>query len=425
MAGTFTKRKALKALAGAIATQMPYIAKASSLFSQSELKGKKYGMAVHGYLPDAGNVYDGIVATPSKAHEVEVTAYIKNKGTSVEVDLWDEFVYIEDFKKQIIDKRAGKLAREVQLAVMNENLFRSNQIAVATTAGLGLLGEAGAKLEELSVDGDKVCFQTPSVYDKIGEASLKNFLPSEIMKDIYEEKQLGTYHEVGQVQLAKLPILDTTGVDTAPTITMEVVKDASNNIIGLKPTSEITTSGAGSIKVGVPYKLSGLNIVDESGIETDMPYVIIVNTEKQYDVDGNPIDVTYIPEIRVTVPGKAYGNPNAVLSAAAISAVAVEDQTTHKFYATFTLGLADGIEAGEKYQIGQARTIKSLSFDQYRFDSLPAAKQDEVGTFQNFTVKMQSAPQLLNGVNCLRIDFPFCAKLWEPRQSVTTYLKIS
>lgn len=423
MAGTFTKRKALKALAGAIATQMPYIAKASSLFSQSELKGKKYGMSVHGYLPDAGNVYDGIVATPSKAHEVEVTAYIKNKGTSVEVDLWDEFVYIEDFKKQIIDKRAGKLAREVQLAVMNENVFRSNQIVVSATAGLGLLGSAGAKLEELSVDGDKVCFQTPTVYDAIGEASLKNFLPSEIMKDIYEEKQLGTYHEVGQVQLAKLPILDTTGADAAPTISMEVVKDASNNIIGLKPTSTITGSGTGSLIVGVPYKLSGLNIVDESGIETDMPFTIIVNKETQYDADDTPIDVTYIPEIRVTVPGKAYGNPNAVLSAAAISAASAT--VGGKTIATFTLGFADGIEADTKYQIGQARTIKSLSFDQYRFDSLPAAKQDEVGTFQNFTVKMQSAPQLLNGVNCLRIDFPFCAKLWEPRQSVTTYLKIS
>ena len=414
MAGNFVKRKALRLLASAVREQMPYIANAESLFPQETMKGKKYGMAVHGYLPDAGSVYDGIVATPDKAHEVEITAYVKNKGTSVEVDLWDEFTNIEDFKRTIVDKRSGKLAREVQLAIMGENIYRSAQVAVASSAGLPLLGEASAKIDELAVDGDKVCFQTPTVFSAIGDSTLKNFLPSETMKKIYGERNLGTYHSAAQVELPGLEILNTTGMDAAPTITMAVVKDASNTVIGLKPTEEITGSGTGSLIKGVPYKVSGLKIVDESGIETAQDYIIIVNEEVRYDNDGVAQTVQYIPEIRVTVDGKAYGNPNAHMDATTLAAAISGSD------ATFTLSPV--LTASKHYQVGQCRTIKSLSFDQYRFDSLPAAKQDEIGTYKNLTLKMQSAPQLLNGVNMMRIDMPFCAKLWEPRQSVTTYL---
>ena len=216
MAGTFSTRKALRLLAASVAEKMPYISNAESLFPQSEMKGKKYGMAVHGYLPDAGSVSDGLVAHPDKAHQVEVTAYVKNKNTAVEVDLWDEFTNIEDFKKEIVDKRSGKLAREVQLDIMGENVFRSAQAVVTNTANLALLGEAAAKLDELSVDGDKVSFQTPTVCSTIGDASLKNFLPSATMDKIYGDRNLGTYHTAAQVELTGLPILNTTGADAAP-----------------------------------------------------------------------------------------------------------------------------------------------------------------------------------------------------------------
>lgn len=416
MAGTFSTRKALRLLAASVAEKMPYISNAESLFPQSEMKGKKYGMAVHGYLPDAGSVSDGLVAHPDKAHQVEVTAYVKNKNTSVEVDLWDEFTNIEDFKKEIVDKRSGKLAREVQLDIMGENVFRSVQAVVTNTANLALLGQAASKLDELSVDGDKVSFQTPTVFSTIGDASLKNFLPSATMDKIYGERNLGKYHTAAQVELTGLPILNTTGADAAPTISATVVKDASNNVIGLKPISTITGSGTGSLIKGVPYKVSGLKIVDESGIETEQEFIVIVNEEVRYDADGVAQTVQYIPEIRVTVDGKGYGNPNAHISAAAITAATVG--TT----ATFTLSLA--VTAGHLYQIGQCRTIKALSFDQYRFDDLPAAKIDSVGTYGNLTLKMQSGNQLLNGVNCLRIDLPWCAKIFEPRKSITTYLDL-
>ena len=107
MAGTFSNRKALKLLAGSVYDKMDYIKASESLFSQETMKGAKYGKAVHGYLADPGSVYDGIVASPKQVVEVEVTGYVKNKGTAVETDMFDELLEIEDFKREIYEPRAN------------------------------------------------------------------------------------------------------------------------------------------------------------------------------------------------------------------------------------------------------------------------------------------------------------------------------
>lgn len=417
MSGTFSNRKKLIMLAAAVAEKMPYVKNATSLFSQGELKGKKYGQKVTGYIPDAGTVSNGLVANPDKVTEVEVNAWIRNKNTAVEVDLWDQFVNIEDFKKEIIDKKAGKLAREVQKDIVGENVYRSLQAVVATSIGFGMLTESAAALDELAVDGDIVTFLSPTIHSKIAESGLSKFLQSEKMKEIYEENYLGQYAGSAQVQLAGMPVLDTTGASTAPTISAEVVKDASNNVIGLKPIATITHGGSGALKVGVPYKVTGLKVVDESGIETDQDFVVIVNSEVQYGSDGSETTVVYVPEIRLTVDGKGFGNPNAHMDATTLAA-AISDST-----ATFTLEPL--VTIGKKYAIGQARTVKGLSFDQYRFDDLPAAKQENVGTFEGITLKMQSASHILNGTEVTRIDMPWCAKIFRPEESCTIYLQLN
>lgn len=416
MAGSFSNRKALKLLAGAVYDKMDYIKASESLFSQDTMKGSKYGKAVHGYLADPGSVYDGIQADPRPVVEVEVTAYVKNKGTSFELDLWDNFVEIEDFKKELYEPRANKLARETQLDILGENVYRSCQAVVSSTLGTKFIADASTKLSEMSLDGKRVDFQTPQLFSDIGDVALKLFLPSEVASKIYGERALGNFNLADQVQLPGLPILNTTGADAAPTISAEVVKDASNNIIGLKPITSITGSGTGSIKVGVPYKVTGLKIVDPSGVETYQDFIVIPNKEVRYNEAGEATTVTYIPDIRVTVDGKGYGNPNAHMDGDTLGAAVVG--TT----ATFTLEPI--VTIGKTYQVGQCRLEKALKFDQYRFETLAAAKADSVGTFKNITLKMQSAPQIINGVECTRIDMPFVGKVFEIRESVTTYLQL-
>lgn len=415
MPGKFSNQKKLILLANAIEENLNYIKRADNLFP--DLAGKKYGMAVHGYQTDAGSVSNGLVAHPDVAHQVEHTAYLDNYNTAAETDMWDDLVEIADFNREMVDKRSKKLAREVQKAVIDENVFRSCQVSVASTAGYDLLSEANAKMDELSVVGERIDFQTPTTISKIVKTGSNLFLWPEKQRELYEDASIGVYANADTVSLPGLPIVDTTGMDAAPTISGTVVKDASNNIIGVKPISTITGSGTGSVIPGVPYKVSGLTIVDEGGVETQQEYVIIPVSEVYYDEDGVRQTRTVIPEIRITANGKAYGNPNAAMSATAIGN-ALSDTTV-------TLTLSAILTASKKYQVGQYRLAKALSFSPLTFKNLPAAKQDSVGAGEFITLKMQSAPEVLNGVSYFRIDMPFVAKLFEPRQSVTTYLLLN
>lgn len=413
MAGTFSNRKKLILLANAIEQNLDYIKQSDSLFKESEIRGRKYGMSVHGYLPDAGSTNRGLVAVPDKAHQVEVTAWMDNYNTAAEVDMWDRLVNIEDFNKEMVEKRAKKLARDAQKSIIEQNAYLSAQAVVATSVGYDMLSDASAALDELSVTGDRVDYQTPTLLAKIGRTGANLFLPSDIQKEIYEDASIGMYANASHVNMPGMPILDTTGMGTSVTISADVVKDAANNIIGIKPIST-ATAGSGTLFAGLAYKVNGLKVVDEGGVETNQDYVIIVNKERVYDSEGTPSDVTYIPQIRITASGKGYGNPNAHMSAAAIGSATVGT--------TVTLSLTPILTASKHYQVGQLRNAKALSFDAQKFDDLPAAKQENVGAGEFITLKMQSAPVILNGVEYFRIDLPYVSKIFEPRQSVTTYL---
>lgn len=417
MAGKFTTRKKLIMLSAAIQENMDYIKEADDLFPQSEMEGKKYGMSVHGYLPDAGSVSQGLVAHPDKAHQVEVTAWLDNYNTAAETDMWDEIENIEDFKKEMVDKRAKKLAREVQLAVIKENVYRSAQVVVTSSVGYDMLGDASAALDELSIVGERIDFQTPKTFSKIARTGANLFLPSDIQKDLYEKAALGVYNDADCIKLPGLPILNTTGMAAKLTVAGTVKKDASNNILGV---TQITTCTgvSGDVIPGVPYTVDGLFVVDEGGVETAQPYVVIPVSEIYYDEDGVRQTRTVIPGLRISATGKSWGNPNAHMAAATINTATAGSTTT------LTLSPVSGITAGKHYQVGQVRNKKALSFSGQKFKNLPAAKQDNVGVFENVSLKMQSAPELLNGVAYFRIDMPFVARIFDNRQSVTTYLQL-
>lgn len=407
----FANNKKLKVIAAMVEDSMPYVKNAKSFFSQAELKGKKYGMKLSGYLTDPGTVHDGIVADPDAISEIEINAYLNNKNSACEVDLWDELTNIEDFKKEIAQKRAENIALTAQKEVMAENMIRSAQAVVATTADFKLLTKSAKALNALGVGGRKLSFQSPEIMGDIAEGGLARFLPSDKMKEVYGDAYLGRYSGAEQVEVANTPILDTTGMDSAPTISATVIKDANNNVIGLEPITTATGSGTGSLLVGAAYKVTGLKIRNASGIETDKDYIIIWGKEKQGD------NVVYgIPELRVTVDGKGTNNANAHMDATTLAA-AISGST-----ATFTL--TPILTASKTYAIGQVRTEESLGWDQYRFDTLPGGEAQDVSTFENITLKLMSFGDGKNGVKLVRVDMPYCCKLFDQRESVTTYLQL-
>lgn len=408
----FANNKKLKLIAAMVEDQMAYIKGAKSFFSQSEIKGKKYGQKVSGYLPDPGTVVDGIVANPDAINEPEVDAYINNKNSSCETDLWNDLVDIESFKDEIAGPRANNLALTTQKEVMGENMIRSAQAVVVTTADFKLLTKSAAALRDLGVGGKFLSFQNPDIMGDIAESGLAKFIPQADMQKIYGDAYLGRYSGAQQIEIANTPIIDTTGMDAAPTISATVVKDSDNNVIGLEPIKTATGSGTGSLIVGAAYKVIGLKIRNAAGIETDRDYVIIWGKERQ----GGSV-VNGIPELRVTVDGKGYNNANAHIDATTLAS-AISGST-----ATFTL--TPLLTSSKKYAIGQVRTEDSLKWDQYRFDGLPGSEDQDVGTFGNITLKLMAFGDGKNGVKLLRIDLPYLAKILEPRESVTTYLQLN
>lgn len=409
----FANNKKLKLIAAMVSDEMAYIKGSKSFFSQAEIKGKKYGQKLSGYLPDPGVTTSGIVANPTAINEPEISAYINNNNNSCEVDLWDELTNIESFMDEIGAPRAKNLALTSQKEIMGECMFQSAQAVTETLSNLGfkLLTKSSKALSEVGVAGTKLSFQSPDILGTIAEGGLSRFIPTEKMAKIYEDAYLGKYAGAEQVEIANTPVVYTADMDSAPTISADVVKDASNNIIGVKPITGISLSNSAKIVAGLPYKLSGLKIRNAAGIETNQDYFVIPYMEKRGDTS-----VLTIPELRIAVPGTGYNNGNATLAAATISSALSGDT------ATFTL--TPVLTASKHYAVGQVRLEKALGFDQYRFDSLPGSESQDVGTFANVTLKLMAFGDGKNGVKLVRVDFPYAAKIHDHRESVTTYVQL-
>lgn len=384
----FSNNKKVKALAVAVADNMPYIKKSVSEFSQDEVKGKKCGMTMTTYITDTGKVYDGLTVAPEGITEVEYTTTLKNKSVPVEYDSWDTLVNIEDFDKEVIKKRAIHLAKAVQDEVIKDTIYRSCQAVVTTgNADFETLSEGAAKLREVAVAGDAVSFLSPTQMGKIAAGGLAKFIPDDIQKKIYSKNYLGEYAGASQVECQGLPKITT---PSAMNLTVSL-SDVSG--IGFAPVSTATVTG-GVHNASIPFSAEGLKVVDVNGMETDQDYIVFA------DENGN------IPELRITVEGQGFGNPNAW----------VESGTT-------ALSFSPVLATGTKYEVGQVRIADALKFDTYKFNHVPSTEEIGTETVDGVRLEAIAGGNILDRTSVARIDCPFMAGLPETRQSVTVFIK--
>lgn len=415
----FTNRKKLDLLATALRDNMPYIRASKQEFPQSELKGKKFGASVHTYLADPGTVQDGIVADPDTITEVELTATMANKNTSVETDLWENFCEIEDFAKTIIKPKGLKLARTIEKDVIDQNVYASVQAVVQPKVGgvsvydTGVIGDASAALGELAVAGKLVCFQSPTLTGKISRGLQRNFLPDDIMRDIYKSRYLGECENSSVIEQALMPkIKMSSTMDTAPEITFVVDNtDGSSNPLNYKPVSTMAaSSGSVTLDEGAAYVVPNVFVVDQSGMRTNQPFVVIWHKEISGVSHGQATYTYKIPEIRLAVGDqKGAGNPNAWTPAP---------------LASLTVSLTPLLTAGSTYLVGQTRLDDALVFDSYTFDDLPSSRTENVGVDGPVSLKCMEFGDGKNGVKLTRIDAPYLSKIWDERLSVTTYVEV-
>ena len=433
---SFVSRKKLDILATAVRDQMPYVRASEQKYDQASIKGKKFGAKVSEYLTDAGTVSDGIVANPDAIHEREVTAFVQNKNSAVETTFWENFNNIENKERNIIKKRAEKLAREIEADVIRHNALRGMQaVAVAKVGGVAapsfeMLSDAATKLAELSTVGDLVDFQAPTIYGKIANSGLAKFLPDDIQKDIYRERYLGQYAGAACVEQALMPkvTLSSNAAD-APTLVFTPVKDDSNNIIGYT-VGALTANSTKALEEGAAYKVPGVYLLDESGMETNQELVVIVHKKitglVTSTVNGETVitkanqgklaESLGIEDLFVTAKGYSFGTPNVWVDPATFDS---GSSTT-----TVTCAFIDGMAANKTYLVGQVRTEDALVFDSYTFDDLPGSRRENVGNDGPVVLKAMSYGDGKNGVELTRIDSPFIATIFEPRRCVPTFVEV-
>lgn len=434
---SFVSREKLDILATAVADNMPYVRASKQSYPQQDLKGKKFGAKVSEYLTDAGTVTDGIVADPDAVHERQIDAFVQNKNSAVETTFWENFHNIGNREKEIIKKRAEKLARYVEKDVIDHNVFRGLQAVVAPKVGgvsapsFELLSDAATKLAELSVVGDLVDFQAPSIYGKVANSGLAKFIPDDIQKDIFRERYLGQYAGAACVEQALMPkITLSANADTAPTITFTVVKDDNGNIIGYTA-GALTASGAGkTLEEGAAYKVPGVYLLDESGVETNQELVLIVHKKitglLTSTVNGQVVvtkanqgklaESLGTEDIFVTAKGESFGTPNVWVDPTTFDSGSAQT--------TVTCAFVDGMGAGKSYLVGQVRTDDALTFDAYTYEDLPGSRRENVGNDGPVVLKAMSFGDGKNGVELTRIDVSYIATVFEPRRNVVTFTEV-
>ena len=384
----FSNNKKVKALAVAVSDAMPYVKKSVSEFSQDEVKGKKCGMTMTTYITDTGKVYDGLTVNPEGITEVEYTTTLKNKSIPVEYDSWDTLVNIEDFDKEVIKKRAIHLAKAVQDEVIKDTIYRSVQAVVTTgNADFETLSEGAAKLREVAVAGDAVSFLSPTQMGKIAAGGLAKFIPDDIQKKIYSKNYLGEYAGASQVECQGLPKI------TTPSAMNFSVSLTDVSGIGFAPVTAGSVTG-GVHNASIPFRAEGLKVVDVNGMETDQDYIVFA------DENGK------IPELRITVEGQGYGNPNAWVESG-----------------TSTLTFEPLLASGTKYEVGQVRIADALKFDTYKFNHVPSTEEIGTETVDGVRLEAIAGGNILDRTSVARIDVPFMAGLPEPRQSVTVFIR--
>lgn len=398
MAQNFAHNKKCKIFAAAIEAACPYTSKQCSVskMSQEQLAKMKFGREYTIYLPSVAKVSEGLETEPTEIEEVEAKVFSTNLNTSVSLDAWNSLVDIESFADEVAVPNVTHLARVEEQKIVARNIFKSLQAVVYSTADYGLIGDSAAALKELgwSTNG-MYTFIDPTSVSKITRTGLNLFLTNDkVFMDTYGKAAIGTYAGSKVLEDDVLPTLKTGASIPEVTITLVPVEDADNNVIGFEPVDSVSGS---NLIPGLAYKIEEAKIVDNTGIESQKQNVIAI----VQDTAG------HIPQLRISIEGQNFGNPNAWVPAG-----------------TQSLTLTPILEAKTIYALSQTRLKEVFAYDSYKFGGIPGTDTEDYGSAGNHSVRMTIGGNAKSLTKLVRLDSPSASGLFEPRGSVTGFLKI-
>lgn len=398
MAQQFAHNKKCKIFAAAIEAACPYTSKQCSVskMSQDQLAKMKYGKEYTIYLPSVAKVSEGLETEPTEIEEVEAKVYATNLNTSVSLDAWNSLVDLESFADEVANPNVTHLARVEEQKIIGRNIYKSFQAVKYDTADYGLIGDSAAALKELGWStAGMYTFIDPTSVSKITRTGLNLFLHNDkVFEDTYKNAAIGTYAGSKVLEEDVLPTLTTPSSMPEVTISLTAVKDADNNVIGFEPVDAVSGS---NLIPGLAYKIEEAKIVDNTGIESLKQNVIAIVQDS----------AGHIPQLRISIEGQNYGNPNAWVPAG-----------------TASLTLTPILDEDTVYAVIQTRMKEVFAFDAYKFGGIPGTDTEDYGSAGNHSVRMTIGGNTKSLTKLVRLDSPSASGLFEPRGSVTGYLKI-
>jgi len=388
MANEFSNNAKTKVIAQEIYDNMPYLKKAKSYIPQEQMVGKKYGNTYTVYIPDPGKsriakASDGRNGLSAQVEEIKEIVYpisLEAGLNDVELDEWEKLGDIESFSDQIAIPRGRSIGQTIEQYAVDKTVFKAAQ-AVVGTKSLATLAKANGKLKKAGAAGSKVTYIDPVVGHDIAAVAAGQIKNDEIVNKLYKDAAIGTFAGVPVVEEQFMPVVEA-GNDTFSVTVTTGEK-------GFEPITSGTLVG----NAGVPFKATGLKLVDKNGIQTNEDYIVIP------DADGK------IPELRVEFEGMNGGNANAWVPTG-----------------TSSLTFTSMLTSGKTYDVVQTRTTDAVAMDSYKFGNIPGS---EMETVQKDALKVQTY-KFGNGetlTTMYRIVAPFAIGLPEARSCVLAYME--
>lgn len=388
MANEFSNNAKTKVIAQEIYDNMPYLRKAKAYIPQEQMVGKKYGNTYTVYIPDPGKsriakASDGRNGLSAQVEEIKEIVYpisLEAGLNDVELDEWEKLGDIESFSDQIAIPRGRSIGQTIEQYAVDKTVFKAAQ-AVVGTKSLATLAKANGKLKKAGAAGSKVTYIDPVVGHDIAAVAAGQIKNDEIVNKLYKDAAIGTFAGVPVVEEQFMPTVEA-GNDTFSVTVTTGEK-------GFEPITSGTLVG----NAGVPFKATGLKLVDKNGIQTNEDYVVIP------DADGK------IPELRVEFEGMNGGNANAWVPTG-----------------TTALTFTSMLTSGKTYDVVQTRTTDAVAMDSYTFGNIPGS---EMETAQKEALKVQTY-KFGNGetlTTMYRIVAPFAIGLPEARSCVLAYME--
>lgn len=262
-----------------------FLKKGAKNYFQDQMAGKRNGQSYDFVLRDAGNVVEGLVASPRDITEKKVTLTIKNVNNSVRTDALEGVTDIK-WQEEIAETYAKKLIQKVEADAVDESITKATTCFVGE--GFKPMAEAGAYLQSITNE-DIYGFIDPQAQATLA-ANGQQFVPTGAPNDLYSRGRLGTFQNVEYTAERFIKPLT---IEQGTIDALSAAKGASLNDAGDKFTiSGVTTAANVVLKKGTPVFVDGVYACDTIGDGTNVPYAFIAAADVALSATSVEIPVT-------------------------------------------------------------------------------------------------------------------------------------